>query len=106
MLDTSTRGWHPVRRVLVSCSAGNSGPDLLTVVSVAPWILTDGVPTIDKKFSGGCGSWRRENLRFRFIGKPNPSQVLGKAVICDRNFTSAPKVAAFSNWFRHRRETS
>ena len=49
LLDALTRGWHPIRRVLVSCSAGNSGPDLLTAVNVAPWILTDGVPTATVK---------------------------------------------------------
>nr|GMC89369.1 subtilisin-like protease SBT1.4 [Ipomoea batatas] len=36
--------------VVVSCSAGNSGPDPLTAVNVAPWILTVGASTIDRTF--------------------------------------------------------
>ncbi|PKA63134.1 Cucumisin [Apostasia shenzhenica] len=43
--------FHAVRNgVLVSCSAGNSGPERLTVANFAPWILTVAASTIDRKF--------------------------------------------------------
>ncbi|PKI44380.1 hypothetical protein CRG98_035239 [Punica granatum] len=36
--------------ILVTHSAGNSGPDRQTVASVAPWVLTVAANTIDRKF--------------------------------------------------------
>lgn len=36
--------------VIVSCSAGNSGPNPYTAVNIAPWILTVGASTIDREF--------------------------------------------------------
>lgn len=36
--------------VLVSCSAGNSGPDPGTVANNAPWIMTVGASTLDRDF--------------------------------------------------------
>ncbi|MFS8003681.1 putative tripeptidyl-peptidase II [Helianthus anomalus] len=38
------------RGVLVSASAGNSGPDEMTVTNGAPWITTVGASTIDRRF--------------------------------------------------------
>lgn len=38
------------RGVLVSASAGNSGPGTTTVTNVAPWITTVGASTIDRNF--------------------------------------------------------
>ncbi|XP_006358841.1 subtilisin-like protease SBT1.7 isoform X1 [Solanum tuberosum] len=37
------------RGILVSCSAGNSGPSIITAANTAPWILTVGASTIDRK---------------------------------------------------------
>ncbi|KAH9313244.1 hypothetical protein KI387_028279, partial [Taxus chinensis] len=43
--------FHAVQRgKLVVCSAGNSGPTPGTVANVAPWIMTVGASSIDRKF--------------------------------------------------------
>ncbi|GJR21094.1 subtilisin-like protease SBT1.5 [Tanacetum coccineum] len=58
---TSTRPYHldPIaigafgamtNGVLVSASAGNSGPDMMSVTNAAPWITTVGASTIDRRF--------------------------------------------------------
>ncbi|XP_015876634.1 subtilisin-like protease SBT5.6 isoform X2 [Ziziphus jujuba] len=36
--------------IVVSCSAGNSGPDPSTSENLAPWIITVGASSIDRKF--------------------------------------------------------
>ncbi|GAA0174252.1 serine protease [Lithospermum erythrorhizon] len=36
--------------IVVSCSAGNSGPYMATVANEAPWIMTVGASTIDRRF--------------------------------------------------------
>ncbi|XP_024543761.1 CO(2)-response secreted protease isoform X1 [Selaginella moellendorffii] len=42
--------FHAVAKgVVVSCSAGNSGPDPKSVANAAPWILTVGASSIDRK---------------------------------------------------------
>ncbi|CAN6482123.1 unnamed protein product [Victoria cruziana] len=38
------------RGILVSCSAGNTGPSSYTVRNVAPWIMTVGASSIDRDF--------------------------------------------------------
>ncbi|XP_015084725.1 subtilisin-like protease SBT1.7 [Solanum pennellii] len=38
------------RGIFVSCSAGNSGPSEHTVANEAPWILTVGASSLDRKF--------------------------------------------------------
>ncbi|KAL6506694.1 hypothetical protein OROHE_022526 [Orobanche hederae] len=43
--------FHAVEKgIIVVCSAGNSGPSSMTVVNVAPWILTVAATTIDRDF--------------------------------------------------------
>lgn len=43
--------FHATKRgILTTCSAGNDGPDVLTVQNVAPWILTVGASGIDRQF--------------------------------------------------------
>ncbi|OIW19957.1 hypothetical protein TanjilG_30905 [Lupinus angustifolius] len=44
--------FHAMRRgVLTSCSAGNDGPQPMTVENVAPWILTVAASSIDRQFT-------------------------------------------------------
>ncbi|KAM7471874.1 hypothetical protein LguiA_010057 [Lonicera macranthoides] len=96
--------------ILVSCSAGNSGPDPYTAVNIAPWILTVGASTIDRNFPAdvilgdgrifsGVSLYSGEPLgdskyplvyardcgsRYCYTGKLDASKVAGKIVICDR----------------------
>ncbi|KAK9281316.1 hypothetical protein L1049_004215 [Liquidambar formosana] len=96
--------------ILVSCSAGNSGPDPFTAVNIAPWILTVGASTIDREFPadvvlgdgrifGGVSLYSGESLgesRFPIVyagdcgsrlcltGLLDSSKVAGKIVVCDR----------------------
>ncbi|KAL3522596.1 hypothetical protein ACH5RR_015430 [Cinchona calisaya] len=42
---------HAIKhKIVVSCSAGNSGPTPSTVVNAAPWIMTVGASSLDRKF--------------------------------------------------------
>ncbi|KAJ7963298.1 Subtilisin-like protease [Quillaja saponaria] len=96
--------------VLVSCSAGNSGPDPYTAVNIAPWIVTVGASTVDREFTadvvlgdgrvfGGVSLYYGDKLpdfklplvyaadfgnRYCYMGYLPPSKVTGKIVVCDR----------------------
>ncbi|KAJ6829607.1 putative subtilisin-like protease SBT1.4 [Iris pallida] len=96
--------------VVVSCSAGNSGPGAGTAVNVAPWILTVGASTVDREFPAdvalGDGSvlpgvllYAGEPLptgsvplvsgsdcgsRLCIPGNLDSAKVAGKIVLCDR----------------------
>ncbi|GJW37834.1 subtilisin-like protease SBT1.4 [Tanacetum coccineum] len=96
--------------ILVSCSAGNSGPGEYTAVNIAPWIFTIGASTLDREFPadavlgdgrvyGGVSLYSGDGLdekqyplvygadcgdRYCYSGKLNASLVEGKIVICDR----------------------
>ncbi|KAK8931366.1 Subtilisin-like protease [Platanthera zijinensis] len=97
--------------VIVSCSAGNSGPGPYTSVNIAPWIITVGASTVDRHFPAnvvlGDGSLYNgvslyagsDNVtaadlpliyggdggsRFCVSGLLNSSIVSGKIVLCDR----------------------
>ncbi|XP_061342873.1 subtilisin-like protease SBT1.4 [Gastrolobium bilobum] len=96
--------------VLVSCSAGNSGPGPYTAVNIAPWILTVGASTIDREFPadvvlgdgrvfGGVSLYYGDDLpdfklplvyakdcgsRYCYAGSLESSKVQGKIVVCDR----------------------
>nr|KYP50483.1 Subtilisin-like protease [Cajanus cajan] len=96
--------------VLVSCSAGNSGPGPFTAVNIAPWILTVGASTIDREFPAdvilgdgrvlnGVSLYYGDSLpdfnlplvyaadcggRYCYMGSLESSKVQGKIVVCDR----------------------
>lgn len=97
--------------VIVSCSAGNSGPGYYTAVNIAPWIITVGASTVDREFPAdvvlGDGSLYNgvslysgsDNItaadlplvyggvagsRLCVSGLLNSSIVTGKIVLCDR----------------------
>ncbi|XP_021638895.2 subtilisin-like protease SBT1.4 [Hevea brasiliensis] len=100
--------------IVVSCSAGNSGPDPFTAVNIAPWILTVGASTIDREFPadvvlgdgrifGGVSLYSGEPLvddklplvyagdcgsKYCFMGSLSPSKVKGKIVVCDRGMNA------------------
>ncbi|XP_022992130.1 subtilisin-like protease SBT1.4 [Cucurbita maxima] len=96
--------------IVVSCSAGNSGPGPYTAVNIAPWILTVGASTIDREFLAdvilgdgrvfsGVSLYSGDPLgdsklplvyggdcgnRYCYSGSLDPSKVAGKIVVCDR----------------------
>lgn len=58
------------RNIVVSCSAGNSGPTRATVSNTAPWIITVGASSIDRVFSSpvllGNGMVVQVRLKFDY----------------------------------------
>ncbi|KAJ4812525.1 Subtilisin-like protease [Rhynchospora pubera] len=100
--------------VLVSCSAGNSGPGASTLSNLAPWITTIGAGTIDRDFPAyvTLGNGQKYSGVSLYSGKPLanstlpivyagkvsnatvgnlcmpgtlvPEKVQGKIVMCDR----------------------
>lgn len=108
------------RGVFVSSSAGNDGPNGMSVTNLAPWIVTVGAGTIDRNFPAEVrlGDARRLSGVSLYAGAPlsekmypliypgksgvlsaslcmenslDPNLVRGKIVICDRG--SSPRVA-------------
>ncbi|XP_065865115.1 subtilisin-like protease SBT1.4 [Euphorbia lathyris] len=103
--------------IIVSCSAGNSGPDAYTAVNVAPWILTVGASTIDRQFRAdvvlgdgrtfhGASLYTGEPLPDKFIplvyagdvgssvctaGSLDSSKVQGKIALCDNGVIHRPE---------------
>lgn len=99
--------------VFVSCSAGNAGPFNASLANEAPWILTVGASTIDRKIKatavlgnmGGfdgeslfqpkdfpttlmplvyAGAYGDENAVFCAPGSLNNTDLTGKIVLCER----------------------
>ncbi|KAM0856676.1 hypothetical protein ACQ4PT_048952 [Festuca glaucescens] len=115
--DTITVGaFNAVRKgILVSASAGNSGPGEFSAVNVAPWFLTVGASTINRRFpadvvlgngdtfSGASlyagsplGAGEIPLIYGRTVGsetcepgKLNASLVAGKIVLCDPGVINA-----------------
>ncbi|XVE67145.1 hypothetical protein DITRI_Ditri08aG0137300 [Diplodiscus trichospermus] len=108
------------RGVFVSSSAGNDGPNLMSVTNLAPWLVSVGAGTIDRNFPAdvilgdgrrlnGVSLYSGEQLKGKmyplvYPGKSgvlsaslcmdnslDPNLVKGKIVICDRG--SSPRVA-------------
>ncbi|KNA17675.1 hypothetical protein SOVF_077740 [Spinacia oleracea] len=108
------------RGVFVSSSAGNDGPNTMSVTNLAPWITTVGAGTIDRNFPAEIvlGNGKRISGVSLYAGLPlkkglypivypgktgtlsvslcmenslDPKEVKGKIVICDRG--SNPRVA-------------
>ncbi|KAK8567969.1 hypothetical protein V6N12_006536 [Hibiscus sabdariffa] len=108
------------RGVFVSSSAGNDGPNIMSVTNLAPWLVTVGAGTIDRNFPAdvvlsdgrrlnGVSLYSGVQLKGKmypvvYPGKSgelsaslcmenslDPNVVKGKIVICDRG--SNPRVA-------------
>ncbi|KAJ4811906.1 Subtilisin-like protease SBT1.2 [Rhynchospora pubera] len=86
--------------IFVSCSAGNSGPSSSSIANDAPWILTVGASTMDRKFRAavklgdgqeflGESLFQLKNLSTTTVVYPGSCMynfsypVKGKIVVCD-----------------------
>ncbi|XP_062075891.1 subtilisin-like protease 3 [Humulus lupulus] len=56
--------------IFVSCSAGNEGPDYFSLSNEAPWILTVGASTIDRKISANVKLGTGEELEGESLFQP------------------------------------
>ncbi|XP_051114525.1 subtilisin-like protease 3 [Andrographis paniculata] len=57
--------------IFVSCSAMNRGPALATLSNEAPWILTVGASTVDRKFKATIGLGNKLEIDGECIVQPN-----------------------------------
>ncbi|KAL6635228.1 hypothetical protein ACP70R_027899 [Stipagrostis hirtigluma subsp. patula] len=77
--NTAVGAFRAVRKgIVVSASAGNAGPGEFTAVNIAPWILTVGASTINRRFTASVvlGSGETFTGTSTYTGLP-----LGKAKI-------------------------
>ncbi|MCD9640091.1 hypothetical protein HAX54_025163 [Datura stramonium] len=98
------------RGIVVSCSAGNSGPAKASLANTAPWIMTVGAGTIDRDFPAyailgngkkitGVSLYSGNGMGKKLVslvyntdsssslclpGSLDPRDVRGKIVVCDR----------------------
>ncbi|PHT42668.1 Subtilisin-like protease SBT1.7 [Capsicum baccatum] len=98
------------RGIVVSCSAGNSGPAKASLANTAPWIMTVGAGTIDRDFPAfavlgngkkitGVSLYSGNGMGKKLVslvyntdssgslclpGSLDPKNVRGKIVVCDR----------------------
>ncbi|MCO5598931.1 hypothetical protein L7F22_053030 [Adiantum nelumboides] len=81
--------------IVVSCSAGNSGPDERSVTNVAPWIFTVAASSIDRDFPAAAvlgikESFKGESLfASKVMPKISPLVYAGNAVVDGGNTTLA-----------------
>lgn len=66
------------RGILISCSAGNSGPSSFSLSNVAPWITTVGAGTLDRDFPAfvSLGNGKNYSGVSLYSGKPLTSSML------------------------------
>ncbi|KAL5706665.1 hypothetical protein ACHQM5_024804 [Ranunculus cassubicifolius] len=70
---TAIGAFHAVQKgITVVCSAGNDGPTPSSVTNVAPWILTVGASTLDRKFEslavlGNNVTYKGESLSPQYL---------------------------------------
>ncbi|PIN03418.1 Cucumisin [Handroanthus impetiginosus] len=102
--------------IVVSCSAGNSGPAKSSLANVAPWIMTVGAGTIDRDFPAfatlgngqkytGVSLYSGQGMGSKLVelvynkgtnsssnlcltGSLDPAIVRGKVVLCDRGINA------------------
>ncbi|KAF5816176.1 putative cucumisin [Helianthus annuus] len=98
--------------IFVACAAGNSGPSNSTLSNEAPWILTVGASTIDRKIVGSVSLGNKDvldgqslfqpkdfpqtylplvydpNISLCLHGSLDHIDVKGKVVVCDRGVLS------------------
>ncbi|KAJ1702251.1 hypothetical protein LUZ63_002030 [Rhynchospora breviuscula] len=91
--------------IVVSCAAGNAGPSPFLLSNAAPWILTVGASTMDRKFKavvtlGDGQEFQTTNVPFTPIVHP-PScdssvlgDVKGKIVVCVSSVAAGDNVKA------------
>ncbi|XP_020230724.1 subtilisin-like protease SBT5.4 [Cajanus cajan] len=65
-----------MRGIPVICSAGNSGPTPGTVSNVAPWILTVGASTLDRKFDTVVELHNGKSFKGASLSRPLPEHKL------------------------------
>ncbi|PKI41793.1 hypothetical protein CRG98_037828 [Punica granatum] len=76
----SIGAFHAVKNgIVVACSAGNSGPDLGTVMNVSPWVITVGAGTLGREFEASIElelETRNDDLYFKglSLSKPLPER--------------------------------
>lgn len=54
------------KRIVVVCSAGNSGPADSTVSNVAPWQITVGASTMDREFASNLVLGNGKHYKVRY----------------------------------------
>ncbi|GLT62914.1 hypothetical protein SLA2020_355160 [Shorea laevis] len=80
------------RGIVVSCSAGNSGPGRSTMLNEAPWILTVGASTIDRSIRATTKLGNGEEY---MMVNPNPSLKISIRSHCCLLFTLAQMVMLY-----------
>ncbi|KAF2314631.1 hypothetical protein GH714_028094 [Hevea brasiliensis] len=76
---------HAVKNnIVVSCSAGNSGPAPSTLSNPAPWIITVGASSVDRAFWGPIVLGNGKKLCQCLPNSLSPEKVNGKIVLCIR----------------------